>query len=130
LSPRYLTVSGRHWHRVIAEKKIGRKLRRGEVVHHINGNTHDNRPSNLQVCRSMKEHLAIHHATDLRSGKWKKPGASSRFAGVHLCKKTGRWRAMISIDGKSKHLGRFNTERAAYVADKNAANGRATETGD
>lgn len=36
-------------HRLVAEKKIGRRLRKEEIVHHINGNGLDNRPENLEV---------------------------------------------------------------------------------
>ena len=36
-------------HRMVAEAKIGRSLRRGEEVHHINYIKHDNRPANLDV---------------------------------------------------------------------------------
>ena len=120
MSGRYIKIKGEFEHRVIAEKKIGRKLRRGEVVHHINGNPRDNRPDNLRVFSSIQEHLAEHHATDLVSGKWKKPGKSSKFPGVHFCKKTGLWRAMMSVDDKTRHIGRFKTERLAYNAYRSA----------
>ena len=36
-------------HRVIAEKMIGRRLKKGEVVHHKNRKRWDNRPENLEV---------------------------------------------------------------------------------
>lgn len=42
-------------HRLVIEKKIGRYLQADEVVHHINGNTLDNRLENL-LLMSKVEH--------------------------------------------------------------------------
>lgn len=36
-------------HRMIMEQKLGRKLRKGESVHHINGHRDDNHPDNLEL---------------------------------------------------------------------------------
>lgn len=47
-------------HRLVAEKKLGRRLRKGEICHHVNGDKLDNRPSNIRVCRSQKHHLKLH----------------------------------------------------------------------
>lgn len=46
-------------HRVVAERMIGRKLKRGEVVHHVNEDTLDNRPENLRVMLAG-DHVSMH----------------------------------------------------------------------
>ena len=57
----YRKLHNRHAHRVIAEQIIGRPLRPGEIVHHIDGDKHNNSPSNLQVM-TQSEHIALHRA--------------------------------------------------------------------
>lgn len=56
----YLKLQGRHLHRTIAEQKIGRPLRQGEIVHHIDGNKRNNSPENLEVLENQREHFLIH----------------------------------------------------------------------
>lgn len=57
---------GRHTHRVVAEQKLGRKLRPGEIVHHIDGNKRNNHPDNLMVM-TQSEHAKLHYEQgDLR----------------------------------------------------------------
>ena len=46
-------------HRWMASKKLGRKLGRNEVVHHIDHNKLNNSMDNLHVCRNTK-HKRIH----------------------------------------------------------------------
>jgi hypothetical protein len=47
----YLKYFGRHEHRVVAEKILGRALTRRDVVHHIDSDRHNNHPSNLNEHR-------------------------------------------------------------------------------
>ena len=47
--------------KIVAEKMLGRKLKKGEVVHHKNGDVRDNRPENLEVLPSKGAHSALHH---------------------------------------------------------------------
>lgn len=46
-------------HRIVAEKMIGRKLKKGEVIHHKDGNGFNNKPENLQIM-TQKEHIQFH----------------------------------------------------------------------
>jgi hypothetical protein len=56
----YEKTYGRHTHRVVAEEILGRPLRKGEVVHHLDGNKRNNAPENLVVFSSQAEHAKWH----------------------------------------------------------------------
>jgi HNH endonuclease. len=53
-------------HRVAMEKKLGRKLEKGEIVHHIDGNKLNNEASNLLVT-TQSEHCKLHKRV---GGRW------------------------------------------------------------
>lgn len=56
----YLKNGAKHRHIIIAEKYLKRKLRKGEVVHHIDENKHNNSIENLAVLPSQKIHAMVH----------------------------------------------------------------------
>ena len=55
----YLKVNGFHLHRAVAEKKIGRKLKPREVVHHIDGDIFNNNIQNIEIM-TQSEHIKKH----------------------------------------------------------------------
>lgn len=64
-------------------------------VDHINGNTLDNRRSNLRICtaaENTKNHTKPH------------PRNKSGFRGVCWSKDKLKWKAYITLSGKHKHL--------------------------
>jgi hypothetical protein len=64
-----VTEEGRKYeHRVIMEKKLGRKLLRSEHVHHRNGDGLDNRPENLELL-SASAHAKLHGPEAYRKAK-------------------------------------------------------------
>ncbi len=75
----YKKLYGRHEHRVVAERVIGRPLARREIVHHKDGNIHNNDPSNLEVM-TQSRHIN-EHRDDLNEGRRKamKEGRGCRW---------------------------------------------------
>ena len=56
----YRKLLGKHEHRQIVETLLGRPLKAGEVVHHLDGNKRNNDPENLVVLPSQSEHCKAH----------------------------------------------------------------------
>ena len=73
-------------------------------IDHINGNRSDNRFSNLREASNAQncQNIVV------------RPTNPSGFLGVS--RHENKWRAAISVDGKRRHLGRFDTPEAAFAA--------------
>jgi hypothetical protein len=69
-----------------------------EMLDHINRIKSDNRIVNLRISNTQKNAF------------------NTNAKGYYFDKSTNRWRSIISIDGKKKHLGRFDTEEEAKEA--------------
>jgi hypothetical protein len=75
----YRKRDGRHEHRIVAEEKLGRPLRRGEVVHHIDHDFRNNDSANLAVMTQgehMREHGLGIPGAPLAHRPWEKRWAS------------------------------------------------------
>ena len=69
----YPKKNGRHIHRTLAEQKLGRPLKPGEVVHHINENKQDYSLDSLQVLPSQAEHARLHAKTRKENESYGEP---------------------------------------------------------
>jgi hypothetical protein len=87
---------------------------KGMVVDHINGDTLDNRKSNLRICTKLQNQY---------NQKKHKGNRHSKYKGVTFRKnlKAKPWEAFIYKDYKSKRLGYFETELKAAEAYNKAA---------
>ena len=52
-------------HILVAERKLGRLLKDGECVHHLNEIRNDNREENLIVFKTIGDHTAFHNGCEI-----------------------------------------------------------------
>ncbi len=105
-------VSGRHYaHRVLWTTFNG-PIPEGMQIDHINGDTQDNRLSNLR--------LVSNRANSMNAGKSHRN--SSGLVGVHWDAGRNKWLSNAMIEGKTKFLGRFDDWFDAVCARMSANN--------
>ena len=64
----YIAKANVRQHRYVMERKIGRKLCKGEEVHHLDNDKTNNSPDNLVLLPSHAEHMSLYHPIHLRNG--------------------------------------------------------------
>lgn len=83
---------------------LGLKHGDGFKVDHINGDTLDNRKVNLRICNTSEN--ARNQKRNNRN--------TTGYKGVSYHKKSGKYSARITADGKLIWLGLFDTPKQAY----------------
>lgn len=87
-----------------------------EEIDHINGDSSDNRITNLRDCSRVTNQQNIRNAYGGRD--------EGAMLGTYLDKRKSltakRWRSAISINGKQISLGYYHTQKEAYAAYVNA----------
>lgn len=82
-----------------------------EFLDHKNGNRVDNRLANLRLASKSENNRNRAVQKNNQAG----------IKGVHFCRQTGRWRAMLMVSKRRLCLGRFDTQEAAANAYREAA---------
>lgn len=93
-------------HRIILERMLSRSLVRGEEVDHIDGDSLNNRRSNLRLATRSQNNMNKRRYRNNRSG----------YKGVRWNKQCQKWQAEIRLNNKVKYLGRYNDPEQAYAA--------------
>lgn len=112
LSERWIVhnIAGRHYAerskrtqpRLMHRAILGLAKGDGALVDHIDGNTLNNRRSNLRIVTTAQ------NAQNQGSR-----GGTSDHRGVSWCRTRQRWLAQVQLDGRKINLGRFRTEQEA-----------------
>lgn len=89
---------------------LGLQIGDSRVVDHINHNTLDNRKCNLRICSNQE---------NICNSKLSKTNKSG-IKGVYWDTDRNKWHAQISINNKTKYLGRFTNMEDAIKARKDA----------
>ena len=99
-------------HRAVMENVLNRCLSDGEVVDHKDGDTLNNRRSNLRLSTVLQNRL---------NSKKRGDKTSSQYKGVHWHKHGEKWSARITVNKRQVSLGYFLDEHKAAFAYNEAA---------
>jgi hypothetical protein len=87
-------------HRLVAEQKLGRRLLKGEIPHHVNGIKTDNRPENIDVVESLFAHRVKHRT--VKASLRQRPHESNEF--VACACGCGEMFAKFDSDGRPRRF--------------------------
>lgn len=92
-------------HRIVMQRILGRPLLRGDLVDHWDRDGLNNTRANLRLASASQNQQNRKVGCNNRSG----------YKGVNFYKRRNLWRAQITVNGKMKSIGYYDTpEMAAY----------------
>lgn len=101
-------MTSKYIHQLVAESFLNHEYKgHKNVVDHIDENKENNNLKNLRI---------ISNRINISRGFKNK---HSKYIGVTKCNQTKKWLSAIVINGKRKHIGRFDLEYDAYIAYQN-----------
>lgn len=103
ISRRLRLAPGRYTREYLHRLIVGAKP--GDVVDHKNLSTYDNQRTNLRIC-----------TITLNAANQRKTRGTSRYKGVSIVRKNGKWQASIRVNGKTQHIGYYFIEEDAARA--------------
>lgn len=101
----YVSIVATHEKTTITQSRVILGISNELLCDHKNGDPTDNRLENLRIAT---------HSQNMMNRKTLKKG--SKYKGIYFCKIRKNWVAQISIDGKTKNIGRFFTDKQAAIA--------------
>lgn len=105
----YCTSNDKKWKRI--HRLILNVTDPNIVIDHINHNGLDNRKSNLRICTNQENIMNCNIPKNNKSG----------CKGVYWSKDKNKWTVQVSVNGKTKYIGRYNKYEDAVKARKEAA---------
>lgn len=109
--PRFGGAGEQRMHRIVMSRSLGRALKPGEEVDHINGNVLDNRRENLRIA-SRSENMR---------NQVNRPAGLTGYIGVSAASKSKKFRAFLVMNYQQVYIGVFPTaQEAAWMRDQYA----------
>ena len=87
-------------HVLVVERALGKPLPDGVEIHHVDGDGHNNHPSNLVICPDRAYHQLLHYRTRAHE--------ASGNAGWLKCVRCGKWDSPENLSGGRFYWRRFH----------------------
>ena len=103
----------------VAERILGRKLPKGAIVHHIDGNRRNNEPRNLVICPSQAYHKLLHNRMNAMA-----LGFPAEWRMCHICK---QWDAPHRLYFRKSRPGQWHRACAGILRKRRLQRSKACQ---